>query len=138
MNESPMSVAQAPTPVKIMLLILALEAMAAVAVGVWVGFEAFGEVGAHMVGTFFLALVCFGLAAFIVATIRGMIRHQPWTRSATLAWQVLQIGLALGTWNDDNRVVWLALALFIPAVVVLFCVFRSSVTEWLAREIPGE
>lgn len=136
MKESPIGVAQAPLPVKIMLLILSIEALSAIAVGVWVGFEAFGETGPHLVGTLFLALVCFGLAAFLIATIRGMMQHQAWTRSAALAWQILQIGLALGSWNDDNRVVWLALVLFIPAVVVLFCVFRQSVTEWLAREVP--
>lgn len=138
MNESPSGVAGAPLPVKIMLLILSIEALAAIGVGIWVGYEAFGEEGSHMVGTFFLAAVCLGLAAFLFVTVRGMIQHQPWTRSAALAWQVLQVGLALGSWNDDNRVVWLAILLFVPAVIVLFCVFRKSVTEWLAREIPAE
>lgn len=138
MNEAPVGVAQAPATIKIMLLILSVEALGAIAVGVWVGIEAFGEVGSHLVGTLFLALVCFGLAAFLILTIKGMVQHRAWTRSATLAWQVLQIGLALGSWNDDNRVMWLAFALFIPAVIVLFCLFRKSVTEWLAREIPTE
>lgn len=134
----PGGVSSAPLTIKIMLVVLGIETLVAAGVGVWVAVEAFGEEGMQIVGTLFLAVIALGLAAFLGAAVRGMAAHQPWTRSAAIAWQVLQIGLALGTWYGGQGVVWLAFVLFIPAVVVLLCVFRESVTEWLSRELPED
>ena len=134
MNDAPESVSRAPITVKIMLIVLTLEALLAAAIGVWVAVEAFSEEGSHILGTAFLAAVCLGLAAFLFAAVRAMAKHRAWSRGAALAWQVLQMGIALGTFNGGQGVVWLAVALFVPVLVVLLCVFRQSVTDWLARE----
>ena len=123
-----------PLPVKIIAAVLLLEAVAAVGVGIYTAIVAFDEEGMHIVGTLFLAAVAFGLALFLVQAARGIWHAKPWSRGAALAWQVLQIGLAFGSFNPDNRVIWLALLLAIPAVLVLVLVLRNSVTEWLNRK----
>lgn len=116
---------------KVITAILGLEALAAMGVGIYTAIVAFGEEGMHIVGSLFLAAVALGLGVFLVQAARGMWNARPWSRGAALAWQVLQIGLAFGSFNPDNRVVWLSLLLSIPAVIVLVLVLRNSVTEWL-------
>ena len=119
--------------VTVISIILMIEAAAAMGVGVYTAIVAFGEEGMHIVGTLFLAAVALGLAVFLLQAARAMRVGRLWSRGAALAWQVLQIGLALGSFNPDNRIVWLALLLAVPAIVVLSLVFRQSVSEWLAR-----
>ena len=137
MNDAPVGFGAAPTSVKIMSVVLGIEALVAVAVGLWIGIEAFGEEGSHIVGTLFLAVLALGLAVFLAAAVRGMLRRHAWSRGAAIAWQVLQVGIALGTWNGGRGILWLALTLLAPAVIVLVCVFRQSVSDWLAREAPA-
>lgn len=114
-------------------VIVAIEAAAAMGVGIYTAIVAFGEEGMHIVGSLFLAAVALALGVFLIQAAKAMWAGRPWSRGAILAWQVLQIGLGFGSFNPDNRVIWLAVLLAIPAAVVLALVLRQSVTEWLAR-----
>ncbi len=114
--------------------ILLLEAVGMVAVAIWITVSALGEAIEHLGGSLFLAVICLATAVFLLQAGRGMLNAAAWSRSAAVVWQVLQVGVALGTYNGAEGPVPIALLLFIPSLVVLILVFRRSMSEWLVRE----
>ncbi len=69
--------------------------------------------------TVIVALALVGAVAVIVHLARG----RAWARSGTLVWQVLQIALALGSFQGlfaRNDIGWLLLAPALAAIVLLF------------------
>jgi hypothetical protein len=74
-----------------------------------------------------MAAVWLGVLAF------NAVRHRPWVRSGAIVWQVLQIGIAIASFQglfSQTDVGWLVL---IPAVAVLVLVFTPSVVAATAR-----
>ncbi len=69
--------------------------------------------------TVIVALALVGAVAVIVHLARG----RAWARSGALVWQVLQIALALGSFQGlfaRNDIGWLLLAPALAAIVLLF------------------
>jgi hypothetical protein len=114
--------------------ILLLEALGMLAVAVWLAIAALGDPVEHIAGGLFLAVLAAGAAAFLLAAGRAMLDGRAWSRSATLVWQVLQLGVALGTFNGGEGPVPLALVLAALAIAGLILVLRRSVTDWLRRD----
>lgn len=81
-------------------------------------------------------LVLTALAAlwlFVIAV--NTRRARPWIRGAALTWQVLQLAVALGSFQGlfaRNDVGWF---LLVPAVVVLWLLFTKSVMRATARQL---
>ncbi|MGY3126807.1 thiol:disulfide interchange protein [Agrococcus sp. UYP33] len=114
--------------------ILLVEALGMLAVAVWLAIAALGDPLEHIAGGLFLAVLAAGSAAFLMAAGRAMLDGRAWSRSATIVWQVLQLGVALGTYDGGEGPVPLALVLAALSIAGLALVLRASVTGWLRRE----
>ena len=66
-------------------------------------------------------------AVWLVVVGVGTLRAQPWVRSAALTWQVLQIAVAIGSFQGMFARTDIAWFLLVPAVVVIFLLFTRSV-----------
>ncbi len=111
--------------------LLLLEALGMLAIAAWTAIEALGDPPAHIAGGLFLAAIAAGSAFFLLQTGRAMLDGRAWSRSAAVVWQVLQIGVAAGTFDGGEGPVWLALILAGLAGTVMVLVLRGSVTRWL-------
>lgn len=104
------------------------------AVAVWTAISALGDPPEHIAGGIFLAALAAGVAFFLLQAGKGMLDGKSWTRAAAVVWQVLQIGVAAGTFDGGEGPVWLALILAALGVTVFALVLRKSVTLWLNPE----
>ena len=114
--------------------LLLLEAIGMLALAVWATFSALGEAPEHIAGGLFLAALAAGSAFFLLQAGRAMLDGRAWSRSAAVVWQVLQLGVAVGTFDGGEGPVWLALILAGLAIATLVLALRKSVTGWLRRE----
>jgi hypothetical protein len=114
--------------------ILLVEALGMLAVAVWLAIAALGDPVEHIAGGLFLAVLAAGAAAFLLAAGRAMLDGRAWSRSAAVVWQVLQLGVALGTFDGGEGPVPLALVLAALSIAGLVLALRRSVTEWLRRD----
>ncbi|MGM1030313.1 MAG: hypothetical protein ACQEWM_10695 [Actinomycetota bacterium] len=114
--------------------ILLVEALGMLAVAVWLAIGALGDPVEHIAGGLFLAVLCAAAAAFLLAAGRAMLDGRAWSRSATVVWQVLQLGVGFGTFDGGEGPVPLALVLVGLSVAGFVLVLRRSVTDWLRRE----
>ncbi len=79
---------------------------------------------ASAVGILILVLLA---AIWLVFVGVGALRAQPWVRAAALTWQVLQIAVAVGSFQGAfarNDIAWF---LLVPAVLVIALLFTRSV-----------
>lgn len=73
-------------------------------------------------------------AAWLVVIAVGALRARSWVRAAALTWQVLQLAVAIGSFQGlfaRNDIGWL---LLVPAVIVLFLLFTRSVMAATRRD----
>lgn len=119
-------------------VLLFVESIAMLVLAGWLVLEALTDAVGQLGATLFLAVLALGAAFLLLQAGRGVLDGRSWSRSATVVWQVLQMGVALGTYDGAEGPVPLALALFVPAVAGLVLVFRRSVRAWLARERLGD
>ncbi|MFA4841049.1 MAG: hypothetical protein WC580_05035 [Agrococcus sp.] len=114
--------------------ILLVEALGMLVLAVWLAVAALGDPVDHIAGGLFLAVLAAGAAAFLLAAGRAMLDGRAWSRGATVVWQVLQLGVALGTFDGGEGPVPLALVLAGLSIAGLILVLRRSVTDWLRRD----
>ncbi|WP_430592450.1 hypothetical protein [Humidisolicoccus flavus] len=117
-------------------VIVFLEALLMLGVGLWSIVSALGLGAQQLLASVFLGVICFGVAFWLVQCGRAILDGKPWARAGTVAWQVLQAGVGIGTFNGGEGPVLLAFALIVPAVVAFVFVLRKQCGEWLAREMP--
>jgi len=63
----------------------------------------------------------------------NLLRRQPWTRGATVVWQILQIAVAIGMFQGAYARPDLGWLLLIPSIVVLVLLFTPSVRDATIR-----
>ncbi|WAC65346.1 hypothetical protein OVA14_08130 [Agrococcus sp. SL85] len=114
--------------------LLLVEALGMVGVAVYLAIASFGDPIEHLGGGLFLAVIAAGAGLFLAQAGRAMLNGRAWSRSAAVVWQVLQFGVALGTFDGAEGPVPLALLLAGLAIAVMVLVLRRSVTGWLRRE----
>lgn len=114
--------------------IVLVEALGMLVLAVWLAVAALGDPVEHIAGGLFLAVLAAGAAAFLLAAGRAMLDGRAWSRSAAVVWQVLQLGVALGTFDGGEGPVPLALLLAALSAAGFILVLRRSVTDWLRRD----
>jgi hypothetical protein len=114
--------------------ILLVEALGMLVLAIWLAIAALGDPVEHIAGGLFLAVLAAGAAAFLLAAGRAMLDGRAWSRSAAVVWQVLQLGVAFGTFDGGEGPVPLALVLAGLSAAGLILVLRRSVTDWLRRD----
>lgn len=115
-------------------ILLLLEGLGMIALAVWLAFGALGSPAEHIAGGLFLAVLAAGAALFLALAGKAMLDGRAWSRAAAVVWSVLQLGVALGTFDGGEGEVWLALILAGLSAAIFIPVLRRSVTDWLRRE----
>ena len=64
---------------------------------------------------------------------QGLLRGQPWTRGASVVWQILQIAVAIGMFQGIYARPDLGWLLLIPSIAVLVLLFTPAVREATIR-----
>ena len=73
-----------------------------------------------------LVVLTGGAAIWLTFAARGLLKHKRWARSAGVFWQLIQLTIALGTF--EANVLW-GFAIAIPSVLVLITLFTKEVVE---------
>jgi len=118
------------TPLRVVVGISALETLALlVAVGVLV-VELFIATPDSYGSAIFLTLIVAGFAVALAAVTVGLWRGATAARSASLVWQVLQMGVGLASDSGEFGIPLVALAVAVPAVTVIgLILFNHTVRE---------
>ena len=114
--------------------LLLLEGLGMIGVAVWLAISALGDPVEHIGGGLFLAVLAAGSALFLAAAGKAMLDGRAWSRAAAIVWAVLQLGVALGTFDGGEGPVGLALILAGLSIAMLTLALRKSVSGWLRRE----
>ena len=72
-------------------------------------------------------------AGWLVAVGLGALRARPWVRAAALTWQVLQIAVAVGSFQGLFARADIGWVLLVPAIVVIGLLFTRSVMSATRR-----
>lgn len=115
--------------------LLLVEALGMLVIAGWSAISALGDAPQHIAGGIFLAALAAGSAFFLLQAARAMLDGRSWSRAGAVVWQVLQLGVAVGTFNGGEGPVWLALILAALALTILVLALRRSVTLWLRPEL---
>ncbi len=73
-----------------------------------------------------LVVLTGGAAIWLTFASRAIRKHKRWARSAGVFWQLIQLTIALGTF--EANVLW-GLAIAVPSVLVLITLFTKEVVE---------
>jgi len=118
------------TPLRFLVGISALETLALVAAA---GFLTLGLIGGgadSYASAIFLTLIVIGFAVGLAAVTIGLWRGSTAARSASLVWQVLQMGVGLASDSGAFGIPLVALGLAVPAVtVIVLILFNPTVRE---------
>jgi hypothetical protein len=73
-----------------------------------------------------LVVLTGGAAIWLTFAAKELLKHKRWARSAGVFWQLIQLTIALGTF--EANVLW-GFAIAIPSVLVLITLFTKEVVE---------
>ena len=112
-------------------VIVALEAAAVLVLGALLIVAAFAAANvASGIAAGATLLVAGALLGLVAA---GTFRARPWTRSATIVWQVVQLLVGAYAFQGAGAAVGFGLAAILPAVAALVLLFTRPVREATAR-----
>jgi len=115
-------------------VLVLLEAALLVGVGIAFGAELVRGASVPGAAAFLLAFML-GVAAVLVASVRGLSRGRRWSRSPVLTWQLLLVVLALG-WLSVEPTWWAGLVLAAAVVVGVGLVLPSVVAVTTGTAAP--
>lgn len=104
----------------------------------WLAVVALGDPPEHVAGGIFLAALAAGSALFLLQAGKALLNGARWSRAGAVVWQVLQLGVAFGTFNGGEGPVPVALVLAALAIAAFSLVMRRSVTFWLNPELDQQ
>ena len=82
----------------------------------------------------FLTLLTAVAAAWLGVIGVNVLRASTWVRGAAIVWQVLQVAVAIGSFQGLFAQPAIGWALLVPAVIVLVLVFTPAVVQATRRE----
>jgi hypothetical protein len=89
--------------------------------------EILADTPASLVSAIALTILTGLAAAWLAVIVVNILRGRAWTRGATVVWQVLQIAVAVGSFQGIFARPDIGWALLIPAIVVLLLLFTRPV-----------
>jgi hypothetical protein len=118
---------RAPVLLKILAVLLFVEAAALAAGAVFLLVELLVETPqSYAAAVAILAITVFA-AMWLVIVAVNTLRGRPWVRAAAIVWQVLQIGLGIGSLQGLSPREDIGWFLIVPAVVVIALLFTRPV-----------
>ena len=123
-------------PVLGLLAVVALEALGVIAATGLLIFDVITQPVHSLSSTIALIVLTAIAAVFLVAIVRGIHAGQPWTRGATVVWQVLQLAAAVVILQGDiaTPLGWLFALLSLAGLLL---VFHPAVTARLRHVDRG-
>jgi hypothetical protein len=114
-------------------VLLFLEAAGAVALVVWLAFELATAGSASYASGVALLVLALLAAVWIALTAVSALRGKSWVRASAVTWQVLQIAVAIGSFQGLYARPDLGWALLVPALVGIGLALSPSVVRATAR-----
>ena len=126
--------ARRPAFLVILAVIVGAEALVMAGVVVWLLLELLTERPASYETALAILVLATIAAVFLAFVAVHTLRARPWTRAATLTWQILQLVIAIGCFQGIVATPTIGLWLLVPAVVVIVLLFTPSVIAATRRE----
>lgn len=122
-----------PLLLLVLTVILALEAALMVGLAVWLLFELLTQTPESYASAVAIVVLVVLAAAWVIATVIGIARRRGWARASALTIQILQIAVAVGSFQGFYARPDLGWALLIPAVVAGVLAVSPSVVRATSR-----
>ena len=117
-------------------VLLFLEAAGAIALVVWLAFELVTAGPQSYASGVALLLLAVLAAAWILFTAVSTLRLKSWIRASAVTWQVLQIAVAIGSFQGLYARPDLGWALLVPALAGIALALSPSVVRATSRNKP--
>lgn len=119
-------------PILAIRALIGVEAIAMVAVAALLIYDVLTQPALSLATSIALVVLATIAAVFLAAIFVGIGSGQPWTRGASIVWQVLQTAAAVVILQGDmaQGIGW---GLALTALAVLILLFHPSVTDHLRR-----
>ena len=127
------SVPRRPRSLFLLAVVLFFEAALLALLAGFLVFELVTETPASLASAVGILILVLASAGWLVAVGVGALHSRPWVRAAALTWQILQIAVAVGSFQGlfaRGDIAWL---LLIPAIVAIALLFTRSVMEATRR-----
>ena len=121
-----------PLVIALTVLVFA-EFLLLVAAVVYLVVELLIDTPASLASALFLTLLTGIAAAWLGVIVLNIFRGRAWVRGATFVWQVLQIAVAIGSFQGLFARPDIGWALLIPALLVLVLLFTPPVMSALSQ-----
>ena len=133
----PASRRTARRPALLIVLAVVLLAESALLFGVtaWLIFETAGASAASLYSGIALIVSSALAAVWVLAIGLATVRMHSWIRAAAITWQVVQLAIAVGSFEGLDATPRIGLALLIPSIVVILLVLSPSVTAVTHRAV---
>ncbi|MEO6941570.1 MAG: hypothetical protein ABI238_00910 [Terrimesophilobacter sp.] len=114
--------------------LLFLEAVFLVILAGFLVFELVTEVPTSFASAVGILILVVAAAVWLVFVGVGALRARPWVRAAALTWQVLQLAVAIGSFQGLFARDDIAWYLLVPAVLIMALLFTRSVLSATRRD----
>lgn len=114
-------------------IVLFLEAAVLAVVAGTLVYDLIAEVPTSYASAIGILILVIAAAAWLVLIGIGALRARPWVRAAALTWQVLQLAVAIGSFQGVFARADIAWFLLVPAVIAIALLFARSVMSAMRR-----
>lgn len=110
------------TPVRLLIGIILIEAIAMFGVAALLVYEIFTQPSLSVASSIALIVLALIATAALAAIALGIYRAQPWTRGASIVWQVLQAAAAVVVLQGDmaDGIGWILAGLSLAGLLLVF------------------
>ncbi|MCO5294572.1 MAG: hypothetical protein M9882_06665 [Homoserinimonas sp.] len=133
-SDKPPKAGSRPWQLTALAAVVFVEAGLCLAAVAWLVFELFTQVPSSLSGAIFILLLTVLATVWLGFVALNTLRAKPWIRGAVLTWQILQLAVAIGSFQgyfarDDFG--WI---LLIPVVVAVVLLFTPAVLRATTRD----
>lgn len=120
--------------VALLRVLLFAEAALIVGVAVWLLIELLTATPDSLTSALALFVLVLIGAAFCVTIAVGSLRGKPWIRGAAFTWQLLQLAVAVGSFQGASARPDIGWALLVPSLVVIALLLMPGVRAAFSRD----
>jgi hypothetical protein len=119
--------ARRPTAHRLLAVLLAAEALLVWAAVLWQVFELLTTEPTSLASALALLVISLLAAVWVSAIAASVLKHRGWIRGAALTWQLVQIAVAIGSFQGIYARPDIGWALLVPSLAVVILLFTPSV-----------
>lgn len=122
-----------PPLLTVLTVILSLETVLVVGVACWLVYELLTQTPESYPSAVAIVVLVLLAAAWLIATLVGILRRRSWARASALTIQILQLAVAVGCFQGFYARPDVGWALLVPAVVAGILAVSPAVVRATAR-----